>query len=50
MFICRIRVDCWFRFSLYLGLLFVLFCHIVPVLFAFVVRFSFFSIKPRDWL
>jgi len=31
-----LKVDCWFRFSLDLGLLFV-FCHFVPVLFAFVV-------------
>jgi len=32
-----LKVDCWFRFSLDLGLLFVCFCHFVLVLFAFVV-------------
>jgi len=45
------KVDCWFRFSLALILLFVCFCHFVLVLFAFCcVMFSFCSTKPRDWL
>ena len=32
-----LKVNCWFRLSLNLGLRFVYFCHFVPVLFAFVV-------------
>ena len=44
------RVDCRFRFSLDLGLIFVsvYFCHFVPVLFAFVALVSVSSVLSQE--
>jgi len=43
-----LKVDCWFKFSVDLGLLFMFFCHIVLVLFAFVVLDLISSVLSQE--